>query len=255
MREIYVMKKTISLLFLIPLLFVSCVFNKATIDRTGQHQDQREVKSNVAGIKLCALTFDDGPDVKKTPLILDKLEAHGVVASFFVIGQLVNDSTGSVLQRAVTMGCEINNHSWGWQSMNTMTEEEIKESVNTTTAAIEKYAGTTPKFFRPPNLAVSNTMYDAIDYPFAGGVLGYDWAAQNTSAEERAQKVLNGIRDGAIILLHDVQPDPHPTPEALDILIPELKKQGYEFVTLSELFTRKGITPSPDERKIWVYVK
>jgi peptidoglycan/xylan/chitin deacetylase (PgdA/CDA1 family) len=249
------MKKKIGLLFLIPLLFVSCAFNKAIIEQTGRYQDQREVKSSTASVKLCALTFDDGPDVRKTPRVLDKLEAHGVVASFFVIGRLVNDSTSPVLRRAVSMGCEINNHSWDSESMNTMKEDEIKESVDKTTAAIETYAGTTPKFFRPPNLAVSNTMYDAIDYPFTGGVLGYDWAGQNTSAEQRAQKVLNGVRDGAIILLHDVQPDPHPTPEALDILIPELKKQGYEFVTLSELFSRKGRTPSSDERKLWVYVQ
>jgi len=205
--------------------------------------------------KLCALTFDDGPDVKKTSLVLDKLEAHGVVASFFVIGQLVNDSTKPVLERIVKMGCEIHNHSWAWDSMDSMTENEIKISIKKTNDAVKKYAGVTPKFFRPPNLATSGVMYDVIDLPFAGGVVGMDWAGCNTTAKDRAENVLRNMRDGAIILLHDVQPDPHPTPEALDILIPELKKRGYEFVTLSELFKRKGINPGPDEYKTWEYVE
>jgi peptidoglycan/xylan/chitin deacetylase (PgdA/CDA1 family) len=63
------------------------------------------------------------------------------------------------------------------------------------------------------------------------------------------------MRDGAIVLLHDVQPYPHPTPEALDILIPELLAQGYELVTLSELFARKGVTPDPREEIMWTYVE
>ena len=205
--------------------------------------------------KLCALTFDDGPDAKLTPLVLDKLEKYKIVASFFVIGQLINDTTKPVLERAVKLGCEINNHSWAWESMNTMTKEQIQESVNKTSQAIEKFTGKATKFFRPPNLAVSGSMYDAIDLTFASGVLGFDWAGQNTSAQDRAQNVLKSMRDGAIILLHDVQPLPHPTPEALDILIPELQKQGYRFVTLSELFAQKKVSLKPNERKLWAYVE
>jgi peptidoglycan/xylan/chitin deacetylase (PgdA/CDA1 family) len=205
--------------------------------------------------KLCALTFDDGPDLVKTALVLDKLENHDVVATFFVIGQKINNTTKPVLERMDSMGCEIGNHSWGYASMDTMSSEDITESVENTTDAIEQYVGFTSNFFRPPNLAVSNTMYEAIDLPFAEGVLGFDWAGgDGNTAEKIANYVLSGMRDGAIILLHDVQPDPHPTPEALDTLIPTLKNLGYEFVTLSDLFTRKGINPDV-EYKMWKYVE
>ncbi|MGC8766020.1 MAG: polysaccharide deacetylase family protein [Brevinematia bacterium] len=205
--------------------------------------------------KLCALTFDDGPSVDLTPRVLDKLEKHGVVATFFVIGMLVNEDTQPVLEKMVKMGCEIGNHSWAWDSLNTKSPEEIKTSIQKTTDAIKKYTKTTPKFFRPPNLAVSETMYENIDLPFAEGVLGFDWnGCENRTAENIAKNVLSGMRDGAIILLHDVQPEPHPTPEALDILIPELKKQGYEFVTLSELFKRKGVDPKSAKGRMWKYV-
>lgn len=202
--------------------------------------------------KLCALTFDDGPDAVKTPLVLDRLEKYGVAASFFVIGQKIDDKTAPVLKRAVSLGCEIDNHSWGYNSLNFAGEDIIKNSIAKTTEAIRKYAGVAPSFFRPPNLAVSLKLFNAAGLPAVGGVVGNDWD-QSTTAESRARTVLMGMRDGAIILLHDVQPDPHPTPEALDILIPELKAQGYEFVTLAELFKRKGVEPRTG--RLWQYVE
>lgn len=204
--------------------------------------------------KLCAITFDDGPDVIKTTLVLDKLEYHEVVGTFFLVGQLINANTESILDRMISMGCEVGNHSFGWKSMDAMDSADIGESVRKTSDSVEKYTGVRPDFFRPPNLAVNNTMFEAVDLPFVSGVLGYDWlGGKGNTAQKVAKLVLNdpNMRDGAIILLHDVQPDPHPTPEALDILIPELKILGYEFVTLSELFDRKGVNPNVED-KMWV---
>ena len=215
-----------------------------------------DVKSaDEAQPKLVALTFDDGPNEEMTNLVLDKLEKHGVVASFYLIGQLVDEYTQPVLQRMVAMGCELNNHSWGWDSLDSKSPEEIQESVKNTSEAIKKYAGVEPKFFRPPNLATSEELFKYAGLPCTSGVLAMDWAGCGTDAKARAQNVLNSVRDGAIILMHDVQPYPHPTPEALDILIPKLKKQGYEFVTVSELFARKGVSPDPTEEILWVYVQ
>lgn len=210
-------------------------------------------KSGVAAsssAKLVALTFDDGPS-DKTPLVLDKLEKYNVVASFFMVGQMINDDTKPIMDRIVQLKCEVNNHSWAWQSMNEMSPAEIKDSVSKTSAAIKKYTGKAPMFFRPPNLATSDVMYQNVGLPQCGGVVGMDWAGCNTSAEDRANNVLRSVQDGSIILLHCTQPDPHPTPEALDILIPELQKQGYEFVTVSELFRRKGVKPNPKADFIW----
>lgn len=238
------MKKLILSLGLIMVLLVSCN-TKNTVKDGG---------SSTKTAKLCALTFDDGPNTEMTPLVLDKLEKYHVVATFFMIGQLIDDSTAPVVTRIMDMNCEIGNHSWAWDGMNNMSTEEISDSVNKTTAAIVKYSGKAPHFFRPPNLATSSEMYEAINYPFASGVLGFDWAGCDTSAKERADNVLSNVKDGSIILLHDVQPLPHPTPAALDILIPALKKQGYEFVTLSELFERKGVKPQLHEEKMWDWV-
>jgi peptidoglycan/xylan/chitin deacetylase (PgdA/CDA1 family) len=206
--------------------------------------------------KLCALTFDDGPDTNLTTQVLDKLEYYNIVATFFVIGQKINSTTKPVLEREVSLGCEIGNHSWGYESMTSMDSAQIAVSVGNTTDAIEDNAGVSPHFFRPPNLALNSTMYRAIDLPFAGGgVVGYDWQGGGADTpEEVAHNVIRDILDGAIILLHDHQPLPHPTPEALDSIIPTLRNMGYEFVTLSDLFVRKGVDPNV-ENKIWTFVE
>ncbi|MFQ3547128.1 MAG: polysaccharide deacetylase family protein [Termitinemataceae bacterium] len=205
--------------------------------------------------KLCALTFDDGPDPVKTERVLAKLRTYGVRATFFVVGSRLNEHTRPVLQKMLELGCELANHSWDYNSLASAPSEIVREKFQKTQHAIVTYAGMEARFFRPPNLAVSTTMYEVLPLPFVGGILGYDWAGCGTTAEDRAQRVLGEIADGAIILLHDVQPDPHPTPEALDILIPELQRQGFELVTLSELFARKGIDPASRSGSMWKYVR
>jgi peptidoglycan/xylan/chitin deacetylase (PgdA/CDA1 family) len=203
--------------------------------------------------KVVALTFDDGPDVTLTPKVLDKLDKYNVPATFMMIGQKINSTTAPVITRIINSGSEIGNHSWAYDSMSGMSFAAIKKSVDDTTAAIVKYSGTTPKFFRAPNLATGGSMFDAIDLTFVQGVTCNDWV-QSTTAQQRADAILAGARDGAIFLMHDVQPLPHPTPEALDIIIPKLQSQGYTFVTLSELFRIKGVTLSPTDNKIYTNV-
>lgn len=203
--------------------------------------------------KVVALTFDDGPDNTLTPKVLDKLDKYKVPATFMMVGSKVNDSTSSLVKRIINSGCEIGNHSWSYSSMSGMSATDIKKSISDTNAAILKYSGTTPKFFRAPNLSTSSTMFSAIDLTFVNGVTCNDWI-QSTSAQDRANAIINGARDGAIFLMHDVQPLPHPTPEALDIIIPNLQQQGYDFVTLSKLFELKGVKLSPTDDKAYTYV-
>jgi peptidoglycan/xylan/chitin deacetylase (PgdA/CDA1 family) len=206
--------------------------------------------------KLVALTFDDGPDVTLTAAVLDKLEQHEVPASFFLIGQNITEEARPVLERAAALGCEFENHSFGFAALTGLTPEEITTSVDDTTAAIEAFTNTSPVFFRPPNLAIDQQMYDLIDYPFAGGIVGGDFPAEfggNPTVEAVTDTVLSQVQDGSIILLHDVQPslELQPTPPALDNIIPELQRQGYEFVTLQQLFERRGVDPNSQQDAIW----
>lgn len=128
--------------------------------------------------------------------------------------------------------------------MNSMSASQISQEISQTSSAIQNYTGSAPKFFRAPNLAVGGSMSQAVGLPFVVGVIAQDWnGGSATTAQARANIVINGVRDGSIVLMHCTQPGNHPTPEALDILIPNLQQQGYSFVTLSDLFKAKGKTP------------
>ncbi|RCX17111.1 peptidoglycan/xylan/chitin deacetylase (PgdA/CDA1 family) [Anaerobacterium chartisolvens] len=200
--------------------------------------------------KLIALTFDDGPS-PVTSLILDKLEQYNITASFFVIGQNINDETKSILQRQLSLGCEINNHSWTHSYMSGMTAAQITDEINKTSNAIYHAVGVWPKFFRPPYMSISNTMYETIELPFICGISCNDWEP-SVSAEARAAAILNSVREGDIILLHDFYGNTQ-TVDALDAIIQGLLDKGFSFVTVSEMFEQKGVNPNVKYR-LWTNV-
>lgn len=202
--------------------------------------------------KLIALSFDDGPNLVTTPKVLDVLEENGIVASFFLIGNNINDESSAMMKRAQELGCDLENHSLTHSQMSFMTEEQIKEEIAATSALIRKYAGTEPEFFRPPYINHNDLMHQAIDLTFICGQGCNDWEADVT-AEFRAKSVIEHAEDGQIVLLHDFEGNDN-TVEALKTIIPELKAQGFKFVTVPELFKAKGITPEPNNGKIYTNV-
>lgn len=192
------------------------------------------------GKKLCALTFDDGPNTDTTPLVLEKLRKYGITATFFIVGNNIDEDSEQVVKEASEMGCEICNHSRTHSAMPELSAEDIRAEIEFTSGEIERITGKRPKFFRPPYIAVNSTMYENIDLTFIAGIGAEDWLPEVT-AEERAEKIFAQIKDGAVILLHDMSGNT-PTVEALDIIIPALKEE-YEFVTVSKLFELSGVTP------------
>ncbi len=201
-------------------------------------------------VKYIALTFDDGPNTTTTNEVLDMLEKHEIVASFFLIGDNINDNSAKSVKRAYDMGCEINNHSRTHSDMTTLTAEEIQAEYEYVDDKVFEITGEHTKFFRPPYISVHQIMFDNIDVPFIAGIGANDWDDRIT-AEKRAKTILKQAKDGDIILLHDAEGNSM-TVEALDTIIPELKAQGYKFVTVSELFKAKGI--DPDMEKVYTNV-
>lgn len=203
--------------------------------------------------KVIALTFDDGPNTTTTNAVLDVLEKYDARASFFLIGNNITEDCHEVMRRTVSMGCEINSHSLTHSYMNTMSAEDIKAEMDATAKLIKDVTGTEPKFFRPPYIAVNPTMYDNIDIPFINGYGCNDWDAKVT-VDKRVEKTLEQAKDGAIILLHDTAGN-YQTVQALDRIIPALQAEGYELVTLTELFHAKGVDPSEAEYTIFSYAE
>lgn len=202
--------------------------------------------------RYIALTFDDGPNTTTTVQVLDLLRKYDITASFFLVGNNINDATADVVKRAYAMGCEINNHSRSHPNMTEMTVDEIITEFTYTDDKIFEVIGKRSKFFRPPYIAVNDVMLNSIDAPFIAGIGCNDWE-DSVTAEMRKERILKQIKDGDIILLHDAEGNTQ-TVEALNTLIPELKAQGYVFVTVSELFNIKGIEISPDNKKIYTNV-
>lgn len=188
---------------------------------------------------MIALTFDDGPNTTTTTEVLDRLEKYGVRASFFLIGNQISEETTPIIQREIGLGCEINNHSFTHSFMDELKADVIEEEIRVTSEKIKAISGKDPKFFRPPYIKVNDVMYDVIDMPFICGLGAQDWEAK-VSVAERINGVLDQAVDGAIILLHDFEGNDH-TVEALDTIIPKLRKRGFEFVTVGELFEAKNV--------------
>lgn len=205
--------------------------------------------------KYVSLTFDDGPNFpgdNTMERMLDLLEKNGVVASFFLIGNKITDENIPLIKRAVKMGCDIQNHSWTHQDMTKMTAEQIKEEYDKTDDKIIEITGIRPIFFRPPFISVNQTMYDTIPTPFICGQGCEDWIP-TVMAEERLRQCKEYATDGILYLLH-VNEQNIETYKTVEALIPWLKEQGYEFVTITKMFELKNIK----NRKInenWSYVK
>lgn len=195
-----------------------------------------------------SLTFDDGPNTVTTPEVLDVLKYYKVKASFFLVGKNINPKTAEVVERAVSLGCSIENHSWTHSAFPDLTAEQMKKEVEDTSRAVEEITGRKPEFFRPPYIALNDLMYENIKLPFICGQGCEDWLTDK-SADAKAKEVVEKAQDGQIVLLHDLEGN-KTTVEALKIIIPALQAMGYEFCTVPELFKKCGVNPVK-EKTIW----
>ena len=191
--------------------------------------------------KAVALTFDDGPNTTTTAEVLDVLEKYGVTASFFLVGNKINEESAIVVKRAYDLGCEIHNHSKSHRFMNEMYAEDIRAEFEFTDRKVFEITGGHTRFFRPPYIAVGDAMWENISVPFIAGLGCNDWD-DNVSVESRVSVITEGVSDGTIILMHDAEGN-RKTVDAIDRIIPALKEQGYAFTTVSGLFEAKGVPP------------
>lgn len=205
--------------------------------------------------KYVCLSFDDGPNNKGDNTMnqmLDLLEKHNIPASFFLIGNKITEENKKVIKRAMSLGCDIQNHSWTHPAMAEMDIEAIKDEYEKCDKAIEEITGKKAEFFRPPYISVGPNMYKAINVPFICGHGCQDWV-ESVSTEERLSQMREGTKDGTIYLLHVSEGNIN-TLQAVDTIVPELKAQGYTFVNLPDLFRLEGVDPKVPN-SLWTFVK
>ena len=198
--------------------------------------------------KYVALSFDDGPSLMYTPMMLDVLEENGVKASFFLIGQNITEETAPIIRRMVQMGCDVENHTYSHPNLTQISDVQILEEVARTDSLIEAYVGTKPRYLRPPFTAHNAHVAGLIDEKiFIAGLSCQDWRA-DMPVEARVTRTLERVEDGRILLFHDTN---ERTVEAMKTIIPQLKARGFEIVTIPELFRLSGHTPAYNSPKMY----
>lgn len=199
--------------------------------------------ARAAETKYAALTFDDGPSGRYTRQLLDGLYDRGIRATFFLCGYRIK-TYPEITQRIFDEGHEIGFHGYSHKNMTTMSRREIAGEIADTHALLPE--GCNPKFLRPPGGRCSDSVRQVAEARqlsiLSWSVDPQDWATNNAAAIEAA--VVKHVRDGDIILLHDMSSSS--VKAALDI-VDTLMGEGFEFVTVSELARLRNLRPKPGQ--------
>ena len=177
-----------------------------------------------------ALTFDDGPSPKYTPLLLDGLKERNVRATFFLLGKNVKENQ-ELVQRMQAEGHLLGNHTYNHVQLNKIPETTARQEILKTNNEIYEATGKYPEYMRPPYGAWKKNMELCVEmFPVLWDIDTLDWKSQNVDAILKAAG--EEPEDGSIILMHD---EYQTSVEAALLLVDRLKEKGYEFVTVDEL--------------------
>jgi peptidoglycan/xylan/chitin deacetylase (PgdA/CDA1 family) len=181
-----------------------------------------------------AMTFDDGPQDKLTPKLLDLLAAHHIKATFFVIGQNVSEFP-EVVARAAREGHEIGNHTWSHPNLQKMSDENVRRQLRQTDDAIKRATGSRPTLMRPPYGSLSSRQKQWIHQELGYRIILWDvdpldWKRPGPMVV--CNRILKETRPGSIVLSHDIHPG---TIQAMPATLDQLEAKGFKFVTVSEL--------------------
>ena len=191
--------------------------------------------------KYIALTFDDGPSGRFTRRLLEGLEERGVKATFLLCGYRLKDYPDTA-QAIFDAGHEIGLHGYSHSSMGKMTLSQLQKELADTAALLPE--GCSPTFLRPPGGVSSEAVVQAAKERGLAllnwSVDPRDWCVKDATAVETA--VVSTVRDGDVILLHDMSDS---SVDAALAIVDDLLQQGYQFVTASKMARLRGITPQP----------
>ncbi len=194
-----------------------------------------ELPVDVSTASAMTLTFDDGPDPRYTPGILDTLALHGVRAMFFVCGEMAVDNK-DLLRRMVAEGHVIGNHTWTHPQLTKISRPAMASEIGRTSEVVHQAVGTAPLWFRAPygawNRAAFEIGAELGMEPLAWTVDTLDWKEPGTTAI--VSRVLKQAAPGVIVLNHDAGGNRSQSVQALASYLPQLLGRGFR-MTLPEL--------------------
>jgi cellulose synthase/poly-beta-1,6-N-acetylglucosamine synthase-like glycosyltransferase/spore germination protein YaaH/peptidoglycan/xylan/chitin deacetylase (PgdA/CDA1 family) len=222
--------------------------DEADFSETFEHIPSGDVAEGIGSSeeKIFTLTFDDGPDPRYTPRILEILKVKHVPATFFVVGGQA-EKEPALLRRMYTEGHNIGSHTYSHMNELQTSESKLGLELNLTQRIVEHAVGRSTTLFRSPYNADSDLRTpEAVQSVLRPQRLGYttigervdprDWEAK--SPDEIVDVIMRDQHLGKIILLHDGGGDREATIQALPAVIDKLRLQGYRFVSLQELLGR-----------------
>ena len=195
-----------------------------------QEEKVLSVSTAFVETKKAALTFDDGPSPLYTERLLDGLKERGVVATFFVTGENAQ-SCPDLIRREKADGHLIGNHTYSHIQLTSDNKEVFREELVKTNEILEAITGENVTYIRPPYGSWDKSLEQDLNmFPVLWNVDPLDWCTPDAGLV--MSRVLQQVEDGDIILLHDYY-DTSVT--AALMIVDEMKKQGYEFVTVEEI--------------------
>ena len=181
-----------------------------------------------------ALTFDDGPDPQRTPVLLDALAELGAPATFFLLGKHVDAHPG-LAARIAREGHEVGNHTYAHRYLPLARSRSVAAELAATDAAIERATGAVPAIARPPyggrsprNVRVFARQSKRL---VLWDVNSFDW--KGAPAADVARRVVERTRPGSIILMHEARAGGEVTVDAVRLIVPALRERGFELATVS----------------------
>ena len=221
----YLKKRLRALGLLIMIMVVSVIMLQPTMDAP--------VFQNK---KYVALTYDDGPSLISTKKLLDLLERYGAKATFFVTGVNAN-SNKELVKEIVDRGNEVGNHTLDHVWLTKTDEKEMKRQIYGNENLLKFLTDQKgDMLIRPPYGAINDDIMNTIQSPFImWSVDSRDWEIKDVIKIQ--SNVMRNVEDGDIIIMHDGY---ETTIEASENVLIDLQKQGFEIVTVSELFAIKN---------------
>jgi peptidoglycan-N-acetylglucosamine deacetylase len=189
------------------------------------------------GARRVSLTFDDGPDPATTPRLLEILEKHGVQAAFFLIGENAarhRQLTESLAAKGHLVGNHTYRHAW-WT--NFLWGKRLEREIQAAQQVLTEILGQAPRFFRSP-MGLTNPHLFVVLRRAGLRLVGWDVRGLDqraVTAGPVVRRLLNGCRDGSIILLHDGGSKPRVLADIVNNIIPALRNRGFILVRLDEL--------------------
>lgn len=188
------------------------------------------VAEEITEPKKIALTFDDGPHPIYTYQLLEVLEREQIPATFFLLGQNIEEHEG-IVKDIAKRGHLIGNHTWHHVQITSLPLEQACEEIERTNRLIEELTGEPTEYVRPPFGTWNKELEAALDMiPVMWTIDTLDWTTENV--DEIVNLVVKNVGENDIILMHDSYKS---TVQAVERLIGLLRAEGYEFVTVDEV--------------------